>query len=288
MKRNTPTTFLRALWRRQVLPPRTGSHVVSSGPSVCSFRPDQAFIIAHVSLYPFLYCAPFSSFVTTAAHRPHHSLALRTITDPPYSGPDPDFSKTCDWYDIDFSSSNRPILRAKCKDNRGKKVFSQINLNNCLTNVNGKLKCAPGGFTGRSGRRDLAPGLEARHGPKQNKSKCTSCDVTGDDTIECSCPVNGGGRVDATYTLGEFLLLSLFLCFIGCIASVALRRVQDMMDKPWGGRCGWGQSPIQVELSYPTELSDLGVAYAGCTIEGLTLLRRLHLKHQRQAYLQGT
>lgn len=143
-----------------------------------------------------------------------------------HSGPDPDFSKTCNWYDIDFSYSSRPMLRAKCKDNRGKQVFSQINLNKCLTNVNGKLQCAPGGFTGRSSRRDLAPGLEDRHRPKQ-KQKCTGCESTGDDTIECSCPLSRGGRVDATYSLGEF-----FTHTRDCVGGA---RAQGVAEAPKNG-----------------------------------------------------
>ncbi|BEJ11426.1 hypothetical protein CspHIS471_0108480 [Cutaneotrichosporon sp. HIS471] len=128
---------------------------------------------------------------------------------PTQAGPDPDFVKTCDWFDVEFSN-NRPILRALCKDNRGKKQYSQINLNQCIKlNNDGKLTCAPGGFVGRSRRgRDLESAMiGARHGDHndggQRNKKCTGCEVVSGDTIECSCPIKTGGRIDSSYTLGN-------------------------------------------------------------------------------------
>jgi hypothetical protein len=150
------------------------------------------------------------------AHGPSGSHATR-LAEPPTdatdtltpSGPDPDFAKTCEWYEVEFNR-NRPMLKALCKDNRGKKQYSTLNLNSCIKlNNAGQLQCAPGGFVGRSRRgRDLDSAmLEARHGGQgggRNNNKCTGCEVVSDDTIECSCPIKGGGRVDASYTLGKY------------------------------------------------------------------------------------
>ncbi|CAK9785939.1 hypothetical protein CC85DRAFT_318984 [Cutaneotrichosporon oleaginosum] len=123
---------------------------------------------------------------------------------PTKAGPTPDFASTCDWYDIEFKR-NRPMLRALCKDNKGKKKYSELNLNQCIKlQNNGQLKCGPGGFVGRSGRRDLeSEMLDARGWNDYAKQKCTRCDVVSDDTIECSCPLKRGGRIDASYTLGD-------------------------------------------------------------------------------------
>ncbi|GMK54824.1 hypothetical protein CspeluHIS016_0114100 [Cutaneotrichosporon spelunceum] len=125
---------------------------------------------------------------------------------PTQSDPSPDFVKTCSWYRIDLSWG-RPTLSAVCKDNRGRDQYSQLNLNRCINLTDdGQLACGPGGFTGRSRRErgDLEGAmLKARHGNYGGgrRSRCTDCKSSA-DTIECSCPIRDGGRIDASYTLG--------------------------------------------------------------------------------------